>query len=209
MNIIQKLQRRYATKKFDASKKISDNDLETLIDALVLTPSSFGLQWWKFLAIEDKTARKQLVEHSWGQEQVVDAPVLFVLCREKDFWQDNIDKYINDIAQKRDVTTESLAWFKAMMEWFVANMSPDQQKTWLNKQLYIALWFLLETAALLEIDTCPMEWFIAEKYSEILELDQQWLVPVVVCPAWYRSEEDRTKDWKKIRYNKDEVVIRM
>lgn len=207
--ILDKLQRRYAVKKFDANKEISDNDLETLLEAIRLAPSSYWLQWWKTIVIKEKSTREQLVEHSRGQKQVVEASALIILCRPTTFNDKNVDEYINDIIKTRWVTKESLEWYEKMMKAAITWMSEEEKIIRLEKQLYIALWFLLETAAAINIDTCPMEWFVPEEYSKILWLEKIWVHPVLVCPVWYRSEDDSHSSMKKVRFNKEEIIIRL
>jgi len=111
--------------------------------------------------------------------------------------------------ETRSVSRESLEWYEKMMKAAVWWLTEEQKITRLEKQLYIALGFLLETAALLEVDTCPMEWFEPEKYTEILWLEKLWVVPVLACPVGYRSDEDSLANAEKVRFSKDEVIIRI
>lgn len=208
-DIISALQWRYATKQFDASKKIDDQTLQTLIESLRLAPSSFGLQPRSFVIVENPAVRGQLVEHARGQKQVVDASHLIVLCRKINVDEDLVQSYIADTAQTRGVSVESLDGFKNMLSGFVQQKDASQLATRASKQIYIALGFLLETAALLQIDACPMEWFNPAKFDEILGLEKLWLASVVACPLGYRSIEDTYAQTAKVRFANDAIIHRI
>jgi len=201
------LWRRYATKKFDPSKKISSKDMQTLKESLRLSPSSFWLQPRKFVIVTDQDKKNALVEHSRWQKQVADCDALFVLCSLTTVDETHIQKYIDSIVATRWISEESLAGYKDMMIWSLKNRSEEEKKERMDKQLYIALWFLMETAGLLQIDTCPMEWFIPAKYDEILGLEKHWLRSVVVCPVWYRDHSDSYEDKDKVRFTQEDMFI--
>lgn len=209
MSILENLKWRYATKQFDANKAISKEDMDKIIEAFVLTPSSYWLQPWKMVVVKDKELREQLVAHSWNQRQVVDSDSLLVLCRPNEINTDLVDNYISDISSTRWIDKSSLEWYANMMKWFISSKSSEQLAEWANNQIYIALWNLMTVCAEMHIDSCPMEWFIAEKYDEILWLKEKWLSSVVLLPVWYRSENDHHKDDKKVRFDRQELVIDM
>ena len=204
--IIEKLNWRYATKSFDENKRIKKEDLETIKEAFRLTPSSFWLQPWKLVILENQELKNKLVEHSWGQEQVANCSELVVFTRPSDFWDKNIEDFLDDIVSTRWVTRSDLEWYENMMKWFLSNMSLEQKDIWAIKQVYIALWNLISTCAQLDIDSCPIEWFISEKYDEILWLKEKWLTSVVVLPIWYRSNDDKYSELKKVRFKQKEVI---
>lgn len=207
--IISALQWRYATKQFDTSKKIDDQTLETLIQSLRLAPSSFGLQPWSFVIVSDPEKRWQLLEHARGQKQITEASHLIVLCRKINVDEDLVQSYISDTAQTRGVSVESLDGFKGMLSGFVQQKDASELATRASKQIYIALGFLLETAALLQIDACPMEWFNPAKFDEILGLEQLGLASVVACPVGYRSAEDKYAQTAKVRFASDAIIHRI
>jgi nitroreductase len=202
--LIEKLGWRYATKQFDRTKIIPATLWQTLEDALVLTPSSFGLQPWKFFVITNPEIRHKLVEHSWGQTQVVDASHLLVMAIKKDLGSSDVDHYIRRIAEVRGVSVESLQGFSNQIKQFM-NGSIDLN-SWATRQVYIALGNFMTCAALLGVDACPMEGFIAAKYDEILGLDALGYSSVVLCPAGYRLESDKYSTLAKVRYPKAEMV---
>lgn len=204
--IIEDLNWRYATKVFDASKKISKEDLETIVEAFRLTPSSFGLQPWKLVIVQNQSIKDALVEHSWGQMQISNCSDLLVLVRKNDFWDENIEDYIVDTMDTRWVAKESLQWYEDMMKGFVAGMDDDKKQAWSDKQIYIALWNLMTVCADMRIDSCPVEGFIPTKYDEILGLTQKWLSSVVVLPIWYRDISDKYSELKKVRFPTNSIL---
>ena len=208
-NIIEALNWRYATKQFDSSKKISDEDLNTLVESLRLSPSSFGLQPWKFVLVEDKEKREALLSKSWNQRQVVDASHLFVLCRYEKFTDVDVDRFIKDTAIKRGQQLEEIEGYANMIKGFLSRQNETDNIQWMNLQVYIALGFLMETAALLNIDACPMEGFSNKDYDEILDLASKGLKSTVVCPVGYRSDTDKYADLQKIRYDQSDVLVKI
>ncbi len=203
--VIEQLKWRYATKKFDPIKKIPSEIWQTLTESLVLTPSSFGLQPWKFFIVTDTVLRQQLVEHSWGQKQVVDASHLVVLTIKKEVNEAEVDHYIESIAQIRQVGVESLEGFGNVIKGFLKK-PPVDLKEWATRQVYIALGQFMTTAAFLEIDTCPMEGFNPTKYDELLGLAPLGYESVLVCPAGYRAADDKYAALPKVRYPSPEVI---
>ena len=205
--VLEQLQWRYAVKKFDATKKISDEVWHALEQSLVLSPSSFGLQPWKFFVIKNPEIRQQLLPHSWGQEQVVDASHLIVLAIRKDVDKDDVDRYVKRMAEVQQIPVEKLDGFAQMVKGFLVNPPfPFEVNKWSARQVYIALGFLMTSAAMLEIDTCPMEGIVPSEYDRILGLPAKGYSTVVVCPVGYRAEDDRAAEKPKVRFPKEEVV---
>ncbi|MEL6902995.1 MAG: NAD(P)H-dependent oxidoreductase [Cyanobacteria bacterium J06606_4] len=205
--IIDTLYWRYATKKFNPEKKISDESWKALEQSLVLAPSSFGLQPWKFFVIRNPDIRQQLVELSWGQSQVTDASHFVVMAIKKDIGNDDVAPYIERMSEVRETPTEKLEGLENAIKGYLAEPPfPLQPDKWSAKQVYLALGFFMYSAAVLGIDTCPMEGFIPSKYDEVLGLTDQGYSSVVLCAAGYRSEEDKTADMAKVRYETEKVV---
>jgi len=201
---IQQLQWRYAVKKFDDTKKIPDDVWHALEQSLVLAPSSFGLQPWKFFVVQNPELRSQLLEHSWKQAQVVDASHLVVLAIKKDLNTEDVDRYINRQAEVYGTPVEAFQGYANVIKGFVGN-SPDLD-AWSARQVYIALGQYMTTAAMLGVDTCPIEGFVPPKYDEVLGLTALGYSAVVVCPAGYRSAEDKYAEKPKVRYATEDVV---
>ena len=204
--IIEDLNWRYATKKFDPSQKIKQEDLDTILEALRLVPTSYGLQPLKYLIIEKDTLRSILKEASWNQSQVTDASHLIVICCHIDTTDDDIEKNILLTSETRNIEHGKLAGYGEFVKRTVSQLTLTEKTQWNEKQAYIALGILLHTLASLRIDSTPMEGFDGEKYDTILNLKEQGLKSVLVCPIGYRSEEDQTQHLKKVRKSSNHVI---
>jgi nitroreductase len=207
--ILEKLNWRYAVKSFDPAKKISESDWETLESALELAPSSMGLQPVKFLVINDPETREKLKPAAYGQKQITDASHLVVFAYRKSLTDADIERFIERTAEVRGQTRESLADFENSLKNSIKKLTDSGNiEAWSSRQAYIALGFLLETAALLEIDATPMEGFDPAQFDEILGLEDY--SAVVVCALGYRDAE---KDWlaplPKVRLPKEELIRRI
>lgn len=209
MSIVDDLKWRYACKEFDATKKLTEAQLYDLLEALRLTPSSFGMQPWKFIVVENPELREQLVEASWKQQQVKDASHLLVLCAPLKIDEKFVDDFLNSTAKTRGQDVSELDGFKGMLMKMIVGKSPEGQMTWSKNQIYIALGNLMTVCANLKIDCCPMEGFVPKKYDEILGLAKIGLTSVLVAPVGFRSESDKYSNLAKSRFTQDEVVIKI
>lgn len=204
---LEQLHWRYATKKFDPNQKISEAAWKTLEQSLVLSPSSFGLQPWQFFVIRNPEMRQKLLKPSWGQKPVVDASHLVVFAIKKGLDNEYIDRYIERMAQVQQVSTENLQGFANMVKGYLKEPPfPLDVDKWAAKQAYLALGFFMTCAAMMEIDTLPMEGFIPAQYNEILGLDSKGYSAVVLCAAGYRAEDDKHQDDPKVRFPTEQVV---
>jgi len=206
LSIQEALSWRYATKRYDSSKKISEADWKVLQDSLLLAPSSYGLQPWKFLVIENPKTRQDLREVSWNQSQVTDASHYVVFAYKEQIDESFIQKYIDRIADVRGVSLESLAAFKDVMVNNLAKAPAERIRVWSQRQAYIAMGFLLETAALLKIDATPMEGLDPEAYDKILGLEGSGWKTVATVALGYRHPEDSFQSLKKVRFAEDSVI---
>ncbi|MEI6536106.1 MAG: NAD(P)H-dependent oxidoreductase [Verrucomicrobiaceae bacterium] len=204
--LIDSLNWRYATKAFDPNKKIPADIWSALEKSLVLTPSSYGLQPWKFLVITDKALRESLVPHAWNQRQIADCSHLVVMLAKKTVGEADIDKLIHRIAEVRGGTADALAAYKSMMMGSLTQAAPEFIIEWAKKQTYIALGQFMGAAATLGIDTCPMEGFVAPKFDEILGLNATDYTTSVLCPAGYRSADDKYAVLPKVRFKAEDVI---
>jgi nitroreductase len=205
--LLEALHWRYATQKYDSSKRIAPTDWQALEQALVLTPSSFGIQPWRFLVVDDRARRQELVAASYGQTQPVDASHFVVFAVRQDLGEEHVDRYVARTAAVRDVPLESLARFKKGVMATVESMrKKGQLDDWNARQLYIALGQFMTSAALLGIDTSPMEGISLSKYDEILGLTGTGWKTVVACAAGYRAHDDKYAGLAKVRFPVDEVV---
>ncbi len=203
--VLEHLNWRYATKKFDPTKKIPPEIWKTLEDSLVLAPSSFGLQPWKFIVVSNPEIRQQLVQHSWGQTQVADASHLVVLAIQKEISATDVDRYIQHMSVVRQVGVDALQGLAKTIKGFLSN-PPIPLNEWAARQVYIALGQFMTVAAMLGIDTCPMEGFNPALYNELLGLTEAGYSAVVLCPAGYRAADDKYAALPKVRYSNQDVV---
>ena len=203
-DILTALNWRYATKVFDPAKKIPADTWAALEESVILTPSSYGLQPWKFFIVQDAELREQLVAHSWRQRQVADCSHLVVMAVKKAYSLDDLDAFITRMAEVRGGTAESLAGFRKM----VAGTQAQGYMTteWAKMQAYIALGQFMTSCALLGIDTCPMEGFVPAKYDELLGLEARGLTTAVLCPVGYRHADDRYASLPKVRFTHADVI---
>ncbi len=204
---IKDAQWRYATKKFDATKKISAEDLNTIKEAIRLTSSSYGLQPYKVFIIENPELRAQLQPACWGQSQIVDASHLLVFANMTQFGDAEIDSYIQNLSQTRSIPIESVKGYADFMKSKITPLSNDVKATWTSKQTYLALANLMNVAAELKIDVTPMEGFEPEKVNEILGLTELNLNASLIATIGYRHEEDATQHYAKVRKSNEELFI--
>ncbi len=207
LNVMDALNWRYATKSFDPAKKVSQTDFEKLLEALRLAPSSFGLQPWKFIVVENPEVRAKLEAQSFGQKPVTEASHYIVLAVDKNVNEETIARFVAKMAADKGIDPAMLDEYKAMMTGFVSRMDQPQREAWAARQAYIALGFLLLTAAEMEIDTLPMEGFMPSAYDEILGLEAMGLTAKVSCAIGYRSAEDKYASMPKYRFAKSDVVM--
>lgn len=196
---------RYATKKYDATKKVSEEDLNTLLESIRLSASSFGLQPYHFVVVTDPEVREKLKPASWGQSQITDASHLIIFANEADYNEELIDGYIDNVSKTRNIPAEGLKDYGNFMKSKLLELPKEVKSNWAAKQVYLALGNAMQTAAELRLDTTPMEGFEPEKYDEILGLTEKGLTTAVVLAVGYRSEEDETQHYTKVRKSKEEL----
>lgn len=207
-SLLNRLNWRYATKKFDANRAIPANLWDALEEALVLSPSSYGLQPWKFFVVDDPALRAKLRPVSHGQPQITDAARLVVFAARKELRAGDIERYIARIAQVRGVPASTLEDFKQRMLGMLAKPAAHQQN-WVARQVYIALGNFLAAAAALGVDACPMEGIDPAKYDEILGLPEKGYTALVVATAGYRAEDDHHAALPKVRFARSEAVAHL
>jgi nitroreductase len=198
---------RYATKVFNAAKKIPADVWKTLEQSLVLTPTSYGLQPYKFLLINNPAKRAELLPHSWGQKQVVDASHFVVFTARTEMKGADVDKLIKRTVDLRKLPANALDAYRGMMLGDVVN--GPRGKTaheWATRQTYIALGNLMTCAAVLGVDACPMEGLVPSEYDKILSLNGSGYATVVACALGYRAASDKYASLAKVRYETKELI---
>lgn len=217
---LEALHFRCAVKKFDPKKKLSPEQIDLLQEALRLTPSSAGMEPWKFLFITDQELKQKLKSISHNQSQVADAPLLVVLCAKNDVTNKDIEERFDRIVEVRNVTRESLSLYEKTTRKFLLlekmqrllmgfpgwMFAGDSLTHWTQKQTYIALGNLLTVCAMNKIDVSPMEGFIQRKYKKVLKDYIKGYSPVVICAVGFRAEDDWISSQKKVRLPKERVI---
>jgi nitroreductase len=206
-NFIKNANWRYATKKFDATKKISKQDLETLKEAIRLSASSFGLQPYRILIIENPELRAKLQPAAWGQSQIVDASQLIVFANITNFGETEIDASIANTTKTRGLPADALKGYGDFMKSKIVALPEDVRNTWASKQTYLALGNLMNAASELKIDVTPMEGFEPSQVNEILGLGKLGLNATLLATIGYRHEEDATQHYAKVRKSNEELFI--
>jgi nitroreductase len=198
---------RYAVKTFAASRRIDPTTWAALENSLVMSPSSYGLQPWKFLVITDAALRAELRPHSWNQSQITDCSHLVVFLAKREITAADLDQLIGAISTARAVPPEQLGFYREMMQKDLLHGPRSQHiERWASNQVYIALGTFMTAAALLGVDTCPIEGFSPAEYDRILGLDSSPYRSCVVCAAGYRDPSDKYAGLAKVRYAASELI---
>ncbi len=207
MNFINDQKWRYATKKMDASKKVSDADFQLLMEAIQLSTSSYGLQPYVIFNVVDPEIRKQIQPAAWNQSQIVDASHLLVFANILDFGEKEIEAYIQNLVETRQISHEAVKGYEDFMKMKITALPKEKRDIWTSKQTYLALGNLLNAAAELKIDVTPMEGFEPEKVNKILKLNEQNLNASLIAAIGYRSEEDASQHYAKVRKPLNQLFI--
>lgn len=207
MNIIDSLKWRYAVKKFDTNKDLSEIQIETLKEAFNLTATSYGLQPLKLVIIKNKKIQEKLLPFSWNQQQILQASHLLVICIKDNYTTKEVENYFNLVQKIRNTPDEVINPFKKFLTAEIAKKTQEELYVSNKNQAYIALGNLLTVCALQEIDSCPMEGFTPDKYDEILDLTKNNLKSVLVLPVGFRASDDYMKDLTKVRKNISDSII--
>lgn len=209
MNTIDKLKWRYATKKFDITKKLSDAQISTLKEAFNLTATSYGLQTMKLVVVEDLQKRSEIFPAAYNQKQVVEASHLLVICIQDNVTDKDVDTYYQQLQNERQTPVEILEPYKNQLKSVIQKMEHSKREEWTIRQAYIALGNLMTVCAFEDIDSCPMEGFIPEEVDRILNLKAHNLKSVLLLPVGFRAENDMFASFKKVRKPLDEVIIEL
>ncbi len=208
-NFINDANWRYATKKFDATKKVSNEDFEILKEAIQLSASSYGLQPYKVFIIENPEVRAKIQPVAWGQTQIVDASHLVVFANITNFGGTEIDSYIKNLSETRGIPVESVQGYSDFMKSKITTLPVEERNNWTAKQTYLALGNLLNAAAEMKIDVTPMEGFEPAAVNEILGFDKLGLNASLLATIGYRHEDDATQHYAKVRKSNEELFINL
>jgi nitroreductase len=204
-DILSALQKRYATLVFDTTKKVSDEDMHTILESARLAPSSFGLEPWKFIVVINAQVRTRIREAAYDQAKVTDSSHLVVIAR-----RTNSEELVAELIERTAAAQgKSIEEFSNMLLRVQTSMSTRSEGAvrdgWIAAQTYIPLGIMVETASLLGIDNGPMEGFNSAQVDEILGLTEQNLISTTMLALGYRGEDPRAA-LPKTRRSFDEVV---
>jgi len=209
MNTHEILNWRYATKKFDTSEELPEADLNYILEAGNLAATSYGLQPFGLVVVTDQTKKDALKEAAFGQEHVAENSALVVVCARTDVDADYIKEYVNRVETERGMDSGALEGFQEMMIGDITNRDETNVLTWSQKQAYIVLGTMMVAAGEKMVDGCPMEGFDPNKFNEILDLKEHKLHASALFAVGYRSLEDETQNYKKVRRTLEKTVVRI
>ena len=207
MDIIERLEWRYAVKKFDKDRKLSKEQLERLKYAFNLTATSYGLQPIRMVVIKDEKLQAELVAHSYNQQQVAQASHLLIFCVEDNVDGGYIKSYFERVKEIRGTSDKILDPFREYLVNEFSSKDKEEVQEWATRQAYLAMGNILTTCAMEEIDACPMEGFEPEAYNKLLGLSDLGLHAVLVLPVGYRASDDMFAGFKKVRRELSKSVV--
>ena len=205
--LLNALEWRYATKVFDPAKKIPADIWHALEQALVLTPTSYGMQPYQFLVVQDAAKRAALLPHSWNQKQVVDCSHFVVFTARTEMTEADVAKFIRRMSEVRGIPLEKLNFNRDMiLSDVVKGPRGKTAHEWAARQCYIALGNLMTSAAVLGVDACPMEGINPLEYDHVLGLNGSGFKTVVACALGYRAAGDKYASLPKVRFETKDLV---
>ncbi len=206
MKLIEALNWRYAVRQF-SSQRIEEEKIQQLLTATRLSATSYGLQPYRLIVVNDMDVRRELLKYAMGQDKVVNCSHLVVFAAQKNIGDGMVDRYIRSVAETRGMTIDELNGLADHMKDVFANMNATQGREWAHQQAYIALGTLLTAAAILKIDSCPMGGIEAEGFDRVLGLHELDLETAVICALGVRHPNDSNASLPKVRYDHAEMVI--
>ena len=207
MDLIERLNWRYATKKFDNTRKLSKEKLDILIKAFNLTPTSYGVQTMKMMVIGNDAIKNELVKHCFNQEQVKNASHVLAICIQEEVNEKDADAYFDNVVRIRKTPEIILSKYRKELKEFIRSKSKKDIDIWCINQAYIALGNLMTACAVEGIDCCPMEGFVPQEIDSLLNLKEHNLRSVLLLPVGYRAKDDMFSQLKKVRKDLSETIL--
>ena len=206
-NILDALEWRYAVKKFDDKASFTEQQILEVKKVFNLSASSYGLQPYKMIVVQNPELKEKLVPASFGQQQISQSAAILVFAVRTDFGMDYIDQFFKDMSTKRQIPLENLEGYKNFMKGSFANKSEDEISSWATKQVYLTMGHMLASLAALQIDACPMEGLDPQAYDKILDLDAKQLKTIVAMPIGVRAPDDASATALKVRKDLSDIII--
>jgi nitroreductase/dihydropteridine reductase len=206
-NILDALEWRYAVKKFDDKVSLTEQQILEVKKVFNLSASSYGLQPYKMIVVQNPELKEKLVPASFGQQQISQSAAILVFAVRTDFGMDYIDQFFKDMSTKRQIPLENLEGYKNFMKGSFANKSEDEISSWATKQVYLTMGHMLASLAALQIDACPMEGLDPQAYDKILDLDAKQLKTIIAMPIGVRAPDDASATALKVRKDLSDIII--
>ncbi|MCO4854834.1 MAG: NAD(P)H-dependent oxidoreductase [Flavobacteriaceae bacterium] len=206
-NILDALEWRYAVKKFDDKASLTEQQILEVKKVFNLSASSYGLQPYKMIVVQNPELKEKLVPASFGQQQISQSAAILVFAVRTDFGMDYIDQFFKDMSTKRQIPLENLEGYKNFMKGSFANKSEDEISSWATKQVYLTMGHMLASLAALQIDACPMEGLDPQAYDKILDLEAKQLKTIVAMPIGVRAPDDTSATALKVRKDLSDIII--
>ena len=206
-NILDALEWRYAVKKFDDKASLTEQQILEVKKVFNLSASSYGLQPYKMIVVQNPEIKEKLVPASFGQQQISQSAAILVFAVRTDFGMDYIDQFFKDMSTKRQIPLENLEGYKNFMKGSFANKSEDEISSWATKQVYLTMGHMLASLAALQIDACPMEGLDPQAYDKILDLDAKQLKTIIAMPIGVRAPDDASATALKVRKDLSDIII--
>jgi nitroreductase / dihydropteridine reductase len=206
-NILDALEWRYAVKKFDDKASLTEQQILEVKKVFNLSASSYGLQPYKMIVVQNPELKEKLVPASFGQQQISQSAAILVFAVRTDFGMDYIDQFFKDMSTKRQIPLENLEGYKNFMKGSFANKSEDEISSWATKQVYLTMGHMLASLAALQIDACPIEGLDPQAYDKILDLDAKQLKTIIAMPIGVRAPDDASATALKVRKDLSDIII--
>ena len=206
-NILDALEWRYAVKKFDDKASLTEQQILEVKKVFNLSASSYGLQPYKMIVVQNPELKEKLVPASFGQQQISQSAAILVFAVRTDFGMDYIDQFFKDMSTKRQIPLKNLEGYKNFMKGSFANKSEDEISSWATKQVYLTMGHMLASLAALQIDACPMEGLDPQAYDKILDLDAKQLKTIIAMPIGVRAPDDASATALKVRKDLSDIII--
>jgi nitroreductase / dihydropteridine reductase len=207
MNLLEALNWRYAAKRMTGAR-VPETKLNNILEAIRLSASSMGLQPYTILVIQNQDLKKEIFEKAAKQPQIVEASALLVFAAWDPVTEEQINEYIDHVAEERGVNPDTLEGFRNSIITMVKSRTPEVNFNWAARQAYLALGTGLAAAASEEVDATPMEGFNPEELDKVLNLPEKGLRSVVIMTLGYRDpERDPLVNVKKVRRQTEKLFI--
>lgn len=208
MSLLENLNWRYATKKYDPTKKVDQEDVNKIVEAARLAPTSSGLQQFRVIVISDQALKEKIVPIAWGQQIMADCSHILVFAAWDRYTEERIDTIYNRTTDERGLPRGRFGSYTDKLKAAYLPQTEEENFVHTSRQSYIGFALAIAQAAELKVDCTPVEGFTTAELDELLDLKSKGLKSVTMLPIGYRDTEG---DWlapmKKVRNPKEEFVL--